>query len=256
MASIKYSKMYLEKDEAEALFTTGINNDCPAGFFCPTRKVWWVIEGENGSFPYTLCQKCYHNNNFGEENESVKELLQPVMMQGVPCSCDGIKQEDAFPINYNDYKIGIYEIQPKTVLLNGTKEDDNIIIATEEDKFTYAICIICYDLVINNADQLECKMFDKDNNVENVIYTAPSVSQNNFRIDIIGTLNSISHTIKSNKFDIADNLNANTKRIQLIFDDNVILEFNIVINHINKNETVTDIEYDNTENEEIMTVNI
>lgn len=254
MTSMSYTKsvkIYLEKEEADALYTTGINNECPAGFFTPMRKVWWVIESDDGSLPYTLCQTCYHENHFGEENESVKDMLKPIMMAGMPCSCEGVKYVDAFPINYNDYKIGIYKITPKTVLMNGTKNDDTVNILTSDENFSYAISIICPNLNIDSSESFECKMFDQNNVAENVIYTAPTIgnidTENDFRIDIIGTLNDTTHLIIPNKFVLAE-FSESLKRIQLMYEGNVLIDFKVIFKYIDNND-VSKSELSNLEND-------
>lgn len=111
----------LNKSEADALYSTGINNDCPYKYFDSNRKVWWSIIGESGDLPYTLCQNCYHNDNFGEKDSSIKEQLVPLMLVNVLCNCDGKTMEDGFPINFgNGWKLGIYGIEPSIHIINTT----------------------------------------------------------------------------------------------------------------------------------------
>lgn len=58
------------KKEAEALYSTGIGNDCPYKYFNQDRKVWWVIDNYTNNFTYTICQECYHKNNSGDRDIS------------------------------------------------------------------------------------------------------------------------------------------------------------------------------------------
>jgi hypothetical protein len=109
----------LREEEAEALYKTGINNSCPYKYFSPQRKVWWAIADQNGNFPYTICQDCYHNNNFGDKDISIKKDLAPVMLVNMPCNCDSRKTEEGFPINIgNGWLLGMYVLEPEVGILN------------------------------------------------------------------------------------------------------------------------------------------
>lgn len=104
----------IRNEEAEALYGTGINNECPYKHYNPDRKIWWALMGPGGRLPFTLCQECYHNNIFGDKDASIKPLLKPLLLVGVPCNCDGRKMTEGFPINFgNGWMMGIYTQTPK-----------------------------------------------------------------------------------------------------------------------------------------------
>lgn len=279
MASIAYGKqlkLYLEKEEAEALYSTGINNDCPAGFFCPTKKVWWVIENENGNYPYTLCQNCYHNNNFGEQTEDVKDLLQPLFLQSIPCCCDGIKQNDAFPLfldGNNDFRIGIYQLHPKIVLINGVKNENNnnnndlvIDISVPEEKIIYVICILCLNVNIDPSDvvnKIKCRTFDKDNNEENSIHTAPMGMQNGeIRVDLMGIFNNETHSVNPFKIQFTETNKEEKRRLQILINEEIIVDFNLIIRHdsfkdnLNINSETTNNDFDDFDKHKTIVVDI
>ena len=140
----------MKKEEAEALYKSGINNDCPSKYYNPARKIWWSIPDPKGRLPYTLCQECYHSNRFGEYNSkditTFKESLVPMLINGIPCNCDGTTQTQGFPINFeNGWTLGIYTVQPTISII---KTDT-----------TYIDGRVCIDAPLENYDNDdECEL--------------------------------------------------------------------------------------------------
>jgi hypothetical protein len=133
----------LRREEAEALYNTSFDITCPLKMHVSARKVWWVISSQ-GQLPYTLCQECYHNNRFGLKTSEIKESLEPIILGGIPCNCDGRSIEESYPIILpNGWKLGIYSITPKVGLLNATLYDMDKKIHVEMPflKCNYSICL-------------------------------------------------------------------------------------------------------------------
>jgi hypothetical protein len=133
----------LKSEEAEALYAPQFDIECPLKLHIPSRKIWWVPQNSNGHFPYTLCQECYHLNRFGSKNEDIKELLEPVMLSGIPCNCDGRTIDESYPsVLLNGWKIGVYTSSPKISLLKSHLSTDNKTLRVEMpfSKCTYSLC--------------------------------------------------------------------------------------------------------------------
>ena len=106
----------LEIEEAEAFYASGIGNSCPFKYVTSKRKIWWAMQDEKNEFPYTLCQDCYHNNN---NDKFLKDKLKPVMLIDLPCNCDGVTNEQGFPINLGKgWLLGIYTLKPQISIVN------------------------------------------------------------------------------------------------------------------------------------------
>ncbi|AYV80650.1 MAG: hypothetical protein Harvfovirus4_14 [Harvfovirus sp.] len=155
----------LEAEEAEALYGTKINTQCPVKYYDGTKKVWWVIHGENddASLPYTICQDCYHEGRFGEKDASVKKDLKAVMLVNLLCNCDGRKLFDGFPISFgNGWFCGIYSVTPYTSLLktdyNYEKDVMCMDVCFPFQVAKYAICL--YTENISFPENIFCEITD------------------------------------------------------------------------------------------------
>ena len=236
MTNISFGKkvdLSLAKDEGLVLYNSGINNECPGGVFSPSKRVWWVIHNttETEKYSYTLCQTCYHNNVFGEKDESIKDQLKPVFLQGICCCCDGIKSNEGFPFVFDKFRIGIYSGLPKTQQLFATKDGNTLYVKTNEKKMTYIICV----KYIKNQEfiGMKCKMYDKKEKPQNVIFTLLSNTIDVFHMEILGTIESpISNIITPFKFKVTNNSSEIYRSIKLVSkDEQILLEFDIQINY-------------------------
>jgi hypothetical protein len=221
-------KIYLDEYEADALYKTGLNNECPGGVFYPQKKVWWIIENPDGSLPYTLCQSCYHNNEFGEKDATIKPTLKPVLMKGMHCCCDGITSNDAFPFVINGNRIGIYETKPHVGLLKGIITNGNhIICLTNEKKMTYFISLNLGGEFLNDHDELICKCYENEKEYTAAFTVSKSQAQDaHIQIDIVG--------IEENK-KLLQNKYRNeqvTRRFKLTSNDVLLSDFTLTIKDI------------------------
>ena len=145
----------LTNEEAEALYNSKVNIECPMKVHSRKRRIWWTTLEDNNCLSYTLCQSCYHNNNIEK-----KGLLKPIMTIDLPCNCDGETNNDKtnktdddgyYPILLTDnLKLGIYMTDPNTKLFNVDQNMEitrngfnevNVTIYTDLTEFDYAYCM-------------------------------------------------------------------------------------------------------------------
>ncbi|AYV83991.1 MAG: hypothetical protein Hyperionvirus15_29 [Hyperionvirus sp.] len=142
----------LVDEEAEALYSTKINVNCPFKYYDAGKKVWWVINGPNGSFPFTICQECYHTGRFGDKDISIKKDLKPMILVNMPCNCDGRKLFDGYPISFgNGWFCGLYSVTPYISMLktdyNYDKDKMCIDISFPFQTAKYAICLYSDNII-------------------------------------------------------------------------------------------------------------
>lgn len=231
----------LDKSEADVLYDLYEKNDnnfCPAGMFCPDKKIWWVSSKENVEehLSYTLCQKCYRNNNFGDKDESIKEELEPYIMDGVGCSCDGVTYQDAFPIDLgNGFKCGVYHIKPKMFLLSNIEHENHsndVTIRTSEKCFAYGITI-CYKNITSDSENITLKpmMYDKDGNEEWMsIHPSVNQSQTVCQLDILGKFDKVTKKTYPLIFN-SDNEHEKKRIVVTTMEGELLTEFTVTIKY-------------------------
>lgn len=174
-------------------------NSCPGGYHTPERKIWWGLM-ISGKFIYSICQTCYHNNRFGNNNMTIKSQLKPYIVENMLCNCDGLTEEEAYPsifINDNHkIMVGVYNILPAKKI-NDAKVGS---IITSEDKLVYAIRILCKKLNNTHFNPLNIKyqifkIDDNGNKIELQPYYKYAFSGKDITITLFGT-----HVANNNSF--------------------------------------------------------
>ena len=243
MFAINKKMVMLTNEEAEAFYNSGQFNECPYKYYTPRRKIWWAviesIPGSEDSLPYTLCQDCFHNNRFGEmEDPNIKNKLVPILTMNVGCNCDGRTTEESFPVQLNDnWKLAVHTLSPTLSLLKSSySHETNLVrVDTEFEKFDYALCFLC-----NTIQNVNIELFDSANVSMNVNSYVSKYIDNRCLI----TINSIgtAFDLKLLQFDKNNNNDNNMIKIKILniqdyLNNEVLLEFNLLFNYIDTNNT-------------------
>jgi len=248
----------LKKEEADALYSTGIGNNCPYKYFNPEKKVWWVISGPNGNLPYTLCQDCYHSNRFGQKDESIKDEIVPLLLVNVPCNCDGRSIQEGFPINIgNGWLLGIYTSQPKITVINTDYSYINGRLSIDAP-FDYDFCEFMLNFkasIPHSYNKIKLEIVDEghtyqtlalgagfDDGDQNIVFIGnpKNASFYRFTFNKSSDISSVSKkfTVKvyvySNESDDADDDNDNSSKNNNNNGYNLLFEFDVYPRHVNE----------------------
>jgi len=180
----------LTKEEANLLQTINPSIKCPLKLHTRERRIWWVIE-EIGQghyeYPYSVCQQCYTNNNFGSKPPSIKDQLMPVITNGIiSLNCDASKIKDCHPIDLQfNWKMSVYMTYPETKLLNAhLGNNQTVIVESDINNFHYAVCFYKKE-----TDENKCvlyKLFNSSSNtaLNSVVHKSyPNDQEYNVTID-------------------------------------------------------------------------
>ena len=232
----------LDTEEAEALYATSINNECPYKCYYSGKRVWWAIIESSKSLPYTLCQDCYHNNRFGDKDISIKKNLKPIMICNIACNCDGVKLLDGFPITLNNgWRCALMTVSPKmTLIKNDYIYMDKKLLIEAEFPFLSCKWVLNFYFPNNNLEAvfgflLLCEVTDSENqNILSSVLTVYPLQETGYVLSLLTP-----DTMNSHKFlyDKAFSRGINKLTFKIYKSEeskltkNLILEFEIIFKH-------------------------
>ncbi len=182
----------LTNNEAELLYHPTMKNYCPYKYFTSERRVWWTsspITNIN-SLSYTICQDCYHDENFSLNNLVIKKNLVPIIIENTECNCDAKTIDESYQVLSADCNIAVYLTSPKFTLpeLSVSSSDPlvlNINCLYKKSRFVINVCGIVQKDFANKKIISELDLFDGNKLKTNRLWSISSDGKYSISLDKI-----------------------------------------------------------------------